>query len=320
MTDKLKPPIILLGNTRSGTTIVQKIMSFHPEISGWYEPNALWLYADPTRIYDTFDENDATEKVKKYIRKRFLKYQRKHGNHIILEKSPQNILRIPYVHTIFPEATYLYIVRNPFSFISSVEYKWQSTVTPRGVIRRLKDTPVSQLPYWIRRYISQQFQKRILRKKYLSVWGPRYDDIYEDLKKEKMLTIIARQWAVCSKQAEEALARFGKDRLLRLRYEDFVEHPIPYLEQICAYCGLNMTDSIVKAANELVKSDRQNKWQRFSPAELARIIPEIEDEMERHGYEIPAEIARSLKNYRDTDDKMPEANNHRLTGTDDEIR
>jgi len=320
MKDKLKPPIILLGNTRSGTTIVQKVMSFHPEISGWYEPNAIWLYADPSRIYDKFDEKDATEKVKNYIRKRFLKYQRKNGNHIILEKSPQNILRIPYVRAIFPEATYIYIVRNPFSFISSVEYKWQSTVTPRGIVRRLKDTPVSQLPYWVRRYISQQFQKRILRKKYLSVWGPRYDDIYKDLKTEKMLTVIARQWAVCSAEAEKALARFGNDPLLRLRYEDFVEHPIPYLEQICDHCGLQMTDSIVKAANELVKSDRQHKWQRFSLAELARIIPELEEEMLRHGYEVPAQITRPLKNHGDTNEKMPGIINNRLTGTDDIIR
>jgi hypothetical protein len=74
MFNELRPPIVLFGNTRSGTTIVQKVLSTHPDVVGWYEPNELWLYGDPGRIHDEFDENDATYKVKQYIRKRFLKY------------------------------------------------------------------------------------------------------------------------------------------------------------------------------------------------------------------------------------------------------
>jgi hypothetical protein len=296
MSDELRPPIILLGNTRSGTTIVQKIMSVHPDLAEWYEPNALWLYADPGRIYDEFSERDATGSVKRYIRNRFLKYQKQHGNRVILEKSPQNILRIPYVRAIFPEAIYLYIVRNPFSFISSVEYKWQKTVTARGIARRLKDTPFSQLHHWVRRYVRQQFNKRVLRRKYLSIWGPRYKGIYKDLKTQNLLTVIARQWSECSRQAEEALALFDNDQILRLRYEDFVDNPIPNLERICAHCRLKMTGDMVSAAKELVKTDRQLKWQRFAPQDLARILPELESEMQRHGYELPVEIAQATGN------------------------
>jgi hypothetical protein len=295
MSEKLRPPIILLGNTRSGTTIVQKIMAYHQDIVGWYEPNALWLYADPGRIYDRFDASDATSRVKRYIRNRFLEYQELHGNRLILEKSPQNILRIPYVRAIFPEATFLYIVRNPFSFISSVEYKWQRTVTGRGIVRRLKDTPVSQLHHWVRRYLVQQLHKRVLRRKYLAIWGPRYEGIYEDLRTERLLTVIAKQWSECSRQAEEALELFDEDRVLRLRYEDFVNSPIPNLKRICEHTGLEMSKDMVRAANESVKADRQLKWQRFDPEDLARILPEIEPEMHRHGYEIPGEITRAVR-------------------------
>src|SRR3990170_1906049 len=170
MSSELKPPIILFGNTRSGTTIVQKVFSTHPEVVGWYEPGALWLYADPGRRHDEFDESDATDNVKRYIRKQFMKYQKRHGNRVVMEKMPTNILRIPYVRAIFPEATYLYIVRNPFSFISSVEVKWQRPVTGSGIIRRLKSTPISQLHHYAGRFIVQQYTKRILRRKYLSIW------------------------------------------------------------------------------------------------------------------------------------------------------
>lgn len=295
MSSELKPPIILFGNTRSGTTMVQNVMDAHQDIVKWYEPHALWRYADPVRPLDVFDENDATEKVKRYIRKQFLKYQKHNGNRVIMEKSPPNIQRIPYVRAVFPEATFLYIVRNPFSFINSVELKWQSTVTGKGIIRRLKDTPVSQLHHWVRRYVVQQFNKRVLRRKYRTVWGPRYDGIYQDLKTQDLLTVIARQWAVCSRNAEKALALFDEGQVLRLRYEDFALDPISDLERICSHCGLEMTNDVMKAAKELVKSDRQHKWHRFDPRDLARVVPELTEEMQRHGYEIPPRIAQVME-------------------------
>lgn len=294
MASKLKPPIILIGNTRSGATMVQKLMAVHPEIASWYEPNPIWLYADPGRPHDEFDESDATGRSKAYIRKQFLKYQQQNGNCIVFEKTPQNILRVPYVQAIFPEASYLFIVRNPFSFISSVEFKWQRTVTGKGILRRLKSTPIEHLHHYAGRYLVQQYNKRILRRKYLAIWGPRYKGIRKDLKTHDQLTIIARQWAVCSRKAEEDISRvFNRGQMLRLRYEDFVEDPVSDLERICAHCGLTLTDEMVSAANEWVKSDRQFKWRRFEPGELARLLTEITGEMQRHGYEIPPEIARA---------------------------
>ena len=294
MSDELRPPIILLGNTRSGTTIVQQVIGTHPEVVEWYEPRTLWLYADPGRHHDEFDESDATDKVKRYIRAQFLKYQKQHGDRIVMEKTPANILKISYVRAIFPEATYLFMVRNPLSFISSVELKWQRTLSMKGIRRRLQSTPPTQLHYYLGRLISDQISKRVLRQKYRSVWGPRYKGMDQDLATEDLLVVIARQWAVCSRKAEAALAKFESGRVLRLRYEDFVVDPIPDVERICAHAGLEMTKEMVAAAKEWVKPDRQLKWQRFEPSVLARILPEIRDEMQRHGYEIPAEIAQVI--------------------------
>jgi hypothetical protein len=305
VSNEIKPPIILFGNTRSGTTIVQEVMSAHPDIVGWYEPSELWLYASPGRPHDEFDERDATEKVKQYIRKQFLKFQQDNGNCTVFEKTPKNIFKISYVRAIFPEAKFLYMVRNPFSFISSVDIKWQKTITGKGILRRLKSTPITQLHYYLANYLVQQYNKRILRRKYLSIWGPRYKGIQEDLKTHDQLTVIARQWAIGSKKAAVELDRFDKGLVLSFRYEDFVEHPVALMEQICAHCGFEMTAEIVKAAKEQVKSDRQTKWQRFNPHELARILPEIHNEMERHGYEIPDEIAKTLGKVQNAKSGLP---------------
>lgn len=295
MSGDLKPPIILFGNFRSGTTMLQKVISTHPDVVPLYEPVGLWLYADPGRSHDEFEEKDATDKVKRYIRNQFLKYQEQNGDRIVAEKTPHNILRIPYVRAIFPEAHFLYIVRNPLSFVSSVELKWQRPAGGKRIIRRMKSTPVTQLHHYLKRFINQQWNNRILRRKYLSIWGPRYKGIQEDLKTENLLTVIARQWSRSSEKAERDLSLFEDGQVLRLRYEDFVQNPLSDLERICAHCGLQMTDDMAKTVKDMVKTDRNLKWQRFNPEDLARIMPELGDEMERHGYEIPSQIAQAIE-------------------------
>jgi hypothetical protein len=265
-------------------------MSTHPDIVPWYEPRNLWLFADPGRPHDEFDASDATDRVKRYIRRQFLRFQGRHGDRRVFEKTPANILKIPYVAEIFPEAYLMFIVRDPFSFISSLERKWQLPVSMKGISRHLTSTPPSQLHFYAGRVIRQQFEKRVLRRKYLSLWGPRYRGMDQDLKTTDLATVIARQWAVCSRKAEEAMARFEDGRILRLKYETFVENPTPELERICAHTGVSMTREMVRAATEWVKSDRQQKWRRFDPRDLARLLAELEGEMRRHGYTVPAEI------------------------------
>lgn len=292
MPRELKRPIILLGNFRSGTTMLQRILATHHDVVELYEPVGMWLYADPSRDHDEFDESDATERVQKYIRGQFLKYQTEHGDRTIIEKTPHNILRIRYVREIFPDARFLYIVRNPLSFISSVELKWQRPAGSKRLLKRVKSTPITQIPFYLKRFLNQQWYNRILRRKYLSVWGPRYKGIQKDLKDEDMLTVIARQWARAASKADRDLALFDEGQVFRLRYEDFVENPVEYLRRICLHCEVEMTDEMVEYVRTTVRTDRRDKWQRFDAQQLAKIIPELSQEMIRSGYEVPDEIAR----------------------------
>lgn len=286
----LRTPVIILGNTRSGTSILQRSLSRHPDLVAWYEPRTLWQVADPGRRHDEYDAGDATPRVQRYVRRRFLRFQEEHGGSTVVEKTPANILRVPYVRQIVPDATYLAIVRDPFAFLSSVERKWQKPVTARGAWRRLGETPPTQLHHYARKYARQLWDTHVSRSPYLSVWGPRYRGIQDDLRQHDQLTVIARQWAIPSRLAAEALASFPADQLLCLRYEDFVQDPVRHLELVTQHCGLEMTDEMAAAADRKVDPSRMDKWRRFDPADLARLLPELLPEMHRHGYVVPGEV------------------------------
>jgi len=290
MKELLKPPIILLGNFRSGTTIAQKLIGLHPSTVTWYEPRTLWVYADPGRPHDEFHESDATQDVVRYIRRRFLKYQSKHQGRRILEKTPSNVLRVPYVHAIFPDATYLYIIRNPFSYISSMELKWQKRKTWAGLLRTLKDTPPTQLHHYGGDFLSHMVMGRILKKKYMSIYGPRYRGIDIDLKEQDKLTVMARQWAVCSRIAREQVAQLRGQRVLSFRYEDLVENPEAWLEQIYRHCDLELDDGILRQAKAMIDPGRGEKWLRLHQQELKRLIPLMREEMTACGYDVPAAL------------------------------
>ena len=288
MTERLRHPILLIGNYRSGTGVTQNLIGLHPDIVTWYEPRTLWLYADPGRQHDEFGENDATKKVTNYIRGRFLDYQLRHGDRQIMEKTPANILKVPYVNAIFPEATYLHISRNPFSYINSMELKWQRTKTLKGIRRSLASTPITQLPYYAGHLATDLLRKKVLKKKYVSIYGPRYKGIEQDLKKHDKLKVIARQWAMCNKKAREDLAALEKSRVFSFRYEDLMEDPKTYFRRIFDHCGLGYNDDMLRNAEKMVDPGRQEKWVRLDRQQLNAVIPEVQEEMEFYGYEIPS--------------------------------
>jgi hypothetical protein len=274
--------------------MMQDLFGLHPGLTRWFEPRTVWMYADPKRRHDRFDKSDATPRVIRYVRKRFLKYQNQHSKLRIVEKTPSNVLRIPYMHEIFPEASYLYIIRDALAYLSSAELKWQVPIYMSKAWRRLKEVPKMQLHYYTGRFFWDHFSKRILRRKYVSVWGVRYPGIYEDLKRLDVHQIIAKQWVICSNQAEKDLRKLDPLKILRIRYEDFVDAPDEQFELICRHFNLAITDQIVDSIKHTVDPNRKEKWRRrLDLSIIAKCAPILEDEMARHGYTIPKDILKA---------------------------
>ena len=296
MSADLKPPIFLIGNVRSGTTMMQDLFALHPEIVAWFEPRTVWAYADPGRRHDRFDEADATPRVTNYIRRRFARYQRMHGGRRVMEKTPSNVMRIPYVRAIFPEARYLYLVREPLANLSSAELMWRLPIHGGKLWRRLKETPKTQLHHYTGRYFVDHARVRLLRKRHVSVWGVRYAGIYDDLNTMTAEQVIATQWVRASRRARQDLAVLPDDAVISMRYEDFVAEPCKSFAKVLAHCELEMTDTIEQALGDTVDPGRQQKWRRLDEQVVRDCLPILRDEMTVHGYEVPKEFRGSPSN------------------------
>lgn len=211
-----------------------------------------------------------------------------------MEKTPSNMLRIPYVRAIFPESRLVYLIREPLANLSSSELKWREPITLRHAWRRLMLTPKTQLPYYIGRLARDTFGSRLLKRKHVSVWGVRYPGIQEDLCRLTTEQVIAKQWAACSRQAEEDLAAVPAELVLRVRYEDFVADPVPQFKRVLDHFNLTMTPSLEEHLRATVDPGRQNKWHRLDPQVLRDCLPLLEQEMARHGYHIPADLRERI--------------------------
>ena len=171
-----------------------------------------------------------------------------------------------------------------------MELKWQGKKKWAGLLRTLKDTPMTQLHYYAGDFIEYAIMRRLMKNKYMSVYGPKYREIEADLKKYDRLTVMARQWAFCNRKAREELAKLGNGRVLSFRYEDLVEKPETCLRQIYHHCDLAWDDDILHKAREKIDPGRQKKWVRLDRQQLKAVIPHIQEEMEVCGYEIPVAL------------------------------
>ncbi len=289
MSDQLKPPIILFGNVRSGTTMIHDLFDEHPDVRSWFEPRTVWTVADPRRPHDRFTAEDATPRVVRFVRRRFLEVQRRHGDRRVMEKTPSNVLRIPYVARILPEARFLYVVRHPLANVSSAEQRGRKALNRRRTLVRLRETPKTQLHHYLGRYVADHFKVKVLGRR-PAYYGVRHETFAEDAARMDRFELLAHQWVACCRTADADLAELESGRCIRFRYEDFVERPHEHFERMLEHFELPMTPAIQAKLDDWVDPGRQQKWRRLDPDVLARVIPIVRDEMIRQGYEVPADL------------------------------
>jgi len=106
------PPVaFVVGCARSGTSILGELIAAHPRVTYIFEAHHVWETAglgmnDSHRLVAA----DATPPVRARLREWV------HGqglpDTLVVEKTPRNVLRIPFLKAIFPDARIIHIVRD----------------------------------------------------------------------------------------------------------------------------------------------------------------------------------------------------------------
>ena len=104
-------PVFIVGMPRSGTTLVEQIISSHSQVTGAGELDFAKQFGSAIATNFTEANNDSLLDFRsKYLDKL---QNVSNGNHIVTDKMPQNFRFIGLLAAAFPEARIIHVKRNP---------------------------------------------------------------------------------------------------------------------------------------------------------------------------------------------------------------
>lgn len=271
---RLDKPIFIIGAPRSGTSLLFRVLrassrlahwpgeahevweaDFHPALTGWAS-NAL-IAADAQR--------PEAERIKRSF------YLVTGGRRRLIDKTPRNALRVPFIDALFPDARFIYLQRDGRENINSLINAWR---TPRYRTYRLPEPHAipGADPAWWKFVLYPGWQK--------DASGP-------------LEVVCAKQWLTCNDAALEASRSIGLERWVEVRYEQLIEDPEQEVKRLVEFLGLPYEESVKDKAGEVktkpvnvVTPVQAGKWRHENPQEIASVLPLIRSTMSEMGYEL----------------------------------
>lgn len=241
---KVKRPIIIVGAPRSGTTMLARIFAAHPEVAFWEEPRTIWEIGNSLRENDQLDESHLTSKIGVKIDHRFSRFLVNSQKSRFAEKTPTNVLRIRFIHAIYPDAKIIYVVRNGRASVASILKMRSKPARPDRVWSRLRETPVSGYPALI---------LRALRRDRFLVHPAGWKEFSSD-----SIEKIAQQWDAAVRIARQDLRALPDESWIELKYEDLISDHQVHLKKMLNFCELEDSEAFMKKADGMVDPSRSN--------------------------------------------------------------
>jgi hypothetical protein len=262
-------PVFIISPPRSGSTLLFETLARAPgvyTIGG--ESHALIESIPGLQLrFRDFESNrlsaaDATPDVAAELRARFHARavdrdgQRPAGRFRLLEKTPKNALRIPFLRHVFPEARFLYLYRDPREVLASMIDAWLS-----GQFRTYLQLPGWPHPYW----------------SLLLTPG------WRSLASEPLPAIVAGQWKSAMEVMLDDLEALPEGRRATARYDRFVADPGSETRRLCAALDFAWDRPLpaqLPASRHTLTAPRADKWKRHA-AVIEPLLPALQATMQR---------------------------------------
>jgi hypothetical protein len=208
--------------------------------------------------------------IRSLVRLRNTLLPRRPGTPIrLLEKTPENCLRLPFLLALWPDARVLYLTRDGRSNINSLIEGWRQPHLFPGypVPERLA------IPGYTR-----------------GRWAFTLIPGWRELVASPLEEICAWQWIRCN-EAVLTHRETSQVPYLTVRYEDLIADPGAMLPQIAAFLELDFETTLARFAESLprinvVSAPEREKWRRENPEAIERILPIIAPLMQTLGYDL----------------------------------
>ena len=267
--DRFDRPIFIVSMPRSGSTLLFETLAKAPglftiggESHRFIEGLAPFTPAAHDWESNRLTADDAHSPASALMLGAFYEHLRdrdgqpRRGSVRMLEKTPKNALRVPFIEALWADGIYVYLYRDPRPTLASMIRAWESG----------KFKTYSMLPGWTG-----------LPWSLLLVPG------WRDLIGAPLPKIVAHQWASATNILLDDLAEIPRGRVRCLAYEDFLADPQAAMEKLAASLDLEwdakLTHTLRASRMTLTAPDR-DKWRELE-SEIADVWNDVSGANER---------------------------------------
>jgi Sulfotransferase family len=267
-----REPIFVIGCPRSGTTVVFELLRRAAAVrSIGQEGHVLWETFHHPREHGWRSNALGAEDVRsfepRYLAHAIATLARPRGAARFVDKTPRNVLRLPYLDALFPDARYVFVQRDGRAVVSSLVVAWRE----RSVTR---DRPayVLPVPFTIPGIPERQ-------------WHFILPPGWRELDGHPLEEVCAHQYVTSVEAMLEFRSGLDPARATELRYEELLASPAEALQRLHASLGLPYEDADADRARRTVRApEGRPKWTVATPEEVERVLPRIEPTLAATGY------------------------------------
>jgi len=287
-------PTIIIGAPRSGTNILRDTLCDMPSFATWDcdEINPVWRHGHITHPHDRFDGSMATPDTVTFLRRSFVKAWKRFGKpRFLVEKTCANSLRVPFIAKAFPEARFIFLVRDGVDVVVSAQKRWRGEMELPSLPyywAKVRSTPLPDVPVYGMRFLQSRLSMMFGASDHLSFWGPQYPGIQNDLKTLSLDEVCARQWVSCVEEAHTALGDLSADRVCRVFYEGLVFAPDEQIASISSFLDARLSAAMIATACSKIstKSVGQGRRSLDGEGQGQRLLDIMEPTLTKFGYRV----------------------------------
>jgi hypothetical protein len=273
-------PVFVVGCSRSGTTVTYETLAAAPQFLsfGWEIPEFWQSLHGPLKNGWHSEAAGAEHALPAHRDAALRHFYERLGAGWVLDKTCINVMRIPYLHKLFPQSKFVFIQRDGRDNISSMMDGWRMGRTDGR--------------FELSQFFGPFPDEVAINGGEFREWAFFLAPGWQRYNRSSLEEVCAFQWISANRMALDAKRLIPPAQWIHLRYEDVFERPVemfrgaferlgvPFTPELRARCADLQPTSVVKGR------PKRQKWKDGNPAAIERILPTIAPMMRELGYDL----------------------------------